>query len=108
VPPTTVPEMLTGEFTPDAAEHWQPEWGEDGDRHVDFGGAPQPRHNRNGGFDAEGRPRLDQTATRLRTLREHFLERSGPTLVTRATELSRCTFSICSMRMAIFALVSTG
>jgi len=77
VSPTAVPEMLTGEFTPDAAEHWQPEWGEDGDRPVDFGGEPQPWNSRNGGFDAEGRPGLDQTATRPRTLREHLLEQIG-------------------------------
>jgi RNA polymerase sigma-54 factor len=74
---TTVPEMLTGEFAPDTAEQWQPEWGEDGDRAVDFGGEPQPWHSRNGSFDAEGRPGLDQTATRLRTLREHLLEQIG-------------------------------
>jgi len=79
-PPMTVPEMLTGEFTPDAAGHWQPEWGEDGDRHVDFGGEPQPWHSRNGGFYAEGRPGLDQTATRLRTLREYLLEQIGADL----------------------------
>jgi RNA polymerase sigma-54 factor len=79
--PTAVPEILTGEFTPDAAEHWQPEWGEDGDRPVDFGGEPpQPWHHRNGGFDGEGRPGLDQTATRLRTLREHLLEQIGADL----------------------------
>ena len=44
---TAVPKMLTGEFAPDAAEQWQPEWGEDGDRAVDFGGEPQPWHSRN-------------------------------------------------------------
>src|ERR1700741_3717875 len=56
---TIIPEMLTGEFAPDAAEQWQPEWGEDGDRPVDFGGEPQPWHGRRGGFDGEGRPSLD-------------------------------------------------
>jgi len=78
--PTAVPEMLTGEFTPDAAEHWQPEWGEDSDRPVDFGGEPPLWHSSNGGFDVEGRPGLDQTATRLRTLREHLLEQIGADL----------------------------
>src|ERR1700739_4186341 len=74
---TIIPERLTVEFAPDAAEQWQPEWGEDGDRAVDFGGEPQPWHSRTGSFDAEGRPGLDQTATRLRTLREHLLEQIG-------------------------------
>jgi RNA polymerase sigma-54 factor len=77
---TAAPEILTGEFTPDAAEHWQPEWGEDGDRPIDFGGEPQPWHGRNGGFDTEGRLGLDQTATRSRTLREHLLEQIGADL----------------------------
>src|SRR6516225_4341192 len=80
VSPTAVPEMLTGEFTPDAAEHWQPEWGEDGDRPVDLGGEPQPWRSRDGGFDAPGRPGLEQTATRLRTLRDHLLEQIGADL----------------------------
>src|SRR6516225_2491417 len=65
---TATPQVLTGEVTPDAPEHWQPEWGEDGDRPVDFGGEPQLWHNYNGGFDAEARSALDQTATPLRTL----------------------------------------
>jgi RNA polymerase sigma-54 factor len=77
---TALPEMLTGEFPLDATEHWQPEWGEDGDRSVDFGSEPQPWHSRNRSFDAEGRPGLDQTATRLRTLREHLLEQIGADL----------------------------
>jgi RNA polymerase sigma-54 factor len=76
-PPAAVPEMLSGEFTPGAAEHGQPEWGEDGDPSVDFGSELQPWQSRNGGFDAEGRPGLDQTATRPPTLREHLLEQIG-------------------------------
>src|SRR6266436_7761926 len=39
--PVERPERLTGDFTPDAAERWQPEWGDEGDRSVDFGGEPQ-------------------------------------------------------------------
>src|SRR4029077_9765539 len=76
--PTAVPQTLTGEFTPDTAEHWQPEWGDDGDGAVDFGGEPQMWHGRNGGFDGEGHQDLDQTASRPRTLREHLLEQCGP------------------------------
>ncbi len=78
--PKAVPEMLTGEFATDPADGWQPEWGEDSDRAVDFGGEPQPWHGRNGSFDGEGRPGLDQTATRLLTLREHLLEQIGADL----------------------------
>jgi RNA polymerase sigma-54 factor len=78
--PTAAPQTLTGEFTPDTAEHWQPEWGDDGDRAVDFGGEPQVWHGRNGGFDGEGHPGLDQTASRPRTLREHLLEQIGADL----------------------------
>jgi len=74
------PDTLSGEFAPDVAEHWQPEWGGDGDRPVDFGGEPQLWRNHNGGFDAEARSGLDQTATRLRTLREHLLEQIGTDL----------------------------
>jgi RNA polymerase sigma-54 factor len=77
---TAAPEMLTGEFAPDAAEHWQPEWAEDGDRPVDFGGEPQLWQSRNGSFDGHDRPGLDQTATRSRSLREHLLEQIGADL----------------------------
>ena len=77
---TAAPEMLTGEFTPDAPEHWQPQWGEDGDRPVDFGGEPQTWRNHNGSFDPDGPLGLDQTATRQRTLREHLLEQIGTDL----------------------------
>ena len=28
--PVELPERLTGDFTPDAAERWQPEWGDEG------------------------------------------------------------------------------
>jgi len=78
--PNAVPEMLSGEFAADPADGWQPEWGEDSDRAVDFGGEPQPWYGRNGSFDGEGRPRLDQTATRPFTLREHLLEQIGADL----------------------------
>jgi RNA polymerase sigma-54 factor len=54
--------------------------GEDSDRAVDFGGEAQPWHGGNGSFDGEGRPGLDQTATRPCTLREHLLEQIGADL----------------------------
>ena len=65
----------------------EPEWGEDGDRPVDFGGEPQAWRSRNGSFDVEGRPGPDQTATRLRTLREHLLEQIGVDLGDRGDRL---------------------
>ena len=72
--PAAAPEILTGDFPADAADHWQPEWGEDGDRVIDFGGEPQPWHGYNGSLNGVNRPGLDQTASRPRTLREHLLE----------------------------------
>src|SRR5262249_52565375 len=75
--PPAAPQTLTGEFTSDTAEHWQPEWGDDGDRAVDFGGEPQLWHGRNGGSDGDGHSGPDQTASRPRTLREHLLEQIG-------------------------------
>jgi len=78
--PGDLPERLTGDFTPDAVEHWQPEWGEEGDRTVDFGGEPQLWSGRNGAQGAAYHPELDQTATRPRTLREHLLEQIGADL----------------------------
>src|SRR5438132_876942 len=78
--PADLPERLTGDFTPDAAEHWQPEWGEEGDRAVDFGGEPQPWFGRNGAQGAAHHSGLDQTAARPRTLREHLLEQIGADL----------------------------
>jgi RNA polymerase sigma-54 factor len=79
--PVELPERLTGDFTPDAAAHWQPEWGDDGDRSVDFGGEPQLWLGRNGGQGgAAYQPELEQTASWSRTLREHLLEQIGADL----------------------------
>ena len=79
--PVELPERLTGDFTPDAAERWQPEWGDEGDHSVDFGGEPQSWPGRNGGQGtASYHPQLDQTATGPRTLREHLLEQIGADL----------------------------
>jgi RNA polymerase sigma-54 factor len=78
--PKAAPEMLTGEFAADPVDGWQPEWVEDSERSVDFGGEPQPWRGQNGSFDGKGRSALDQTATRPRTLREHLLEQIGADL----------------------------
>ncbi len=78
--PGELPERLTGDFTPEAAERWQPEWGDEGDRSVDFGGEPQLWSGRNGAQGTAYHPELDQTATRPRTLREHLLEQIGADL----------------------------
>jgi RNA polymerase sigma-54 factor len=78
--PITSPEVLTGDFTSEAIEHWQPEWGDEGDRAVDLGGEPQPWWGLNGEPGGTDRPGLDNTATRLRTLREHVLEQIGTDL----------------------------
>src|SRR5262249_45829778 len=74
------PQTLTGELTPETGEQWEPDWGDDGDRTVDFGGEPQGWYGRNRGFDGEDYPGLDQTAFRPRTLREHLLEQIGADL----------------------------
>ena len=46
--PVSSPEVLTGDFTSEAIEHWQPEWGDEGDRAIDLGGEPQPWWGLNG------------------------------------------------------------
>ena len=74
------PEILTGDFTSEAIEQWQPEWGDEGDRAIDFGGEPQPWRSVNGELGGSDRTGLDGAATRLRTLREHVLEQIGADL----------------------------
>ena len=102
------PDTLSGEFAPDVAEHGNP----------------------NGEGMATGRSILAASRscgaiTTAASMRRPVpgstrpqpgcapcasicSSRSGPTLATKAIELSRCTFSICLTRMAIFAPVSTG
>ena len=75
--PAAEPELLAAEFSPDAREHWQSEWGEDGDRGFDFGEEPQSWQGRKGGLDAEAHHGLDQSVTRPLTLREHLLAQIG-------------------------------
>jgi RNA polymerase sigma-54 factor len=78
--PVTSPEVLTGDFTSEAIEHWQPEWGDEGDRAIDLGGEPQPWWGLNGEPGRTDRPGFDNAPTRLRTLREHVLEQIGTDL----------------------------
>jgi hypothetical protein len=92
--PRAVPELLTGELAAEAAEGWQPEWGENSDLTVDIGGEPQPWQSRNGGTIGENRLGLDQTVTRPRSLREHLLEQIGADRATKTTGLLPYTFSI--------------
>ncbi len=79
-PPAALPEMLTGDFTSEAIDHWQPEWGDEGDRTVDLGGEPQSWRGRNGAAGGTDRPGLDNAPNRSQTLREHLLEQIGADL----------------------------
>lgn len=74
-----LPEAMSGNFTPEAAEHWHAAAGAEGDGSVDFGGEPYSWHGRNGTGDGT-RPDIEHTATRPRTLREHLLEQIGTDL----------------------------
>jgi RNA polymerase sigma-54 factor len=78
--PAPLGESVAGEFTPEAAEQWHATAGEEGDGSVDFGGESHLWHGRNGASDRSGRPEIEQTATRPRTLREHLLEQIGTDL----------------------------
>ena len=78
-PAPPLPEAMAGDFTPEAAEHWHAAAGADGDGSADLGGGAYSWHGRNGAGDA-GRPDIEQSATRPRTLREHLLEQIGTDL----------------------------
>src|SRR5438874_111355 len=78
-PAPLLPEAMAGNFTPEAAEHWHAAGGAEGDGSVDFGGESYSWHGRNAAGDG-GRPDIEQTATRPRTLREHLLEQIGTDL----------------------------
>ena len=78
--PVTSPEVLTGDFTSEAIEHWQPEWGDEGDRAIDLGGEPQPWWGLHGEPSRTDRTGFDNATPRLRTLREHVLEQIGADL----------------------------
>jgi RNA polymerase sigma-54 factor len=74
--PTATPLSEAGatDFTLEAAEHWHATGGVEGDGSVDFASEPHIWHGGNGAAYGEGRPEIEQTATRPRTLREHLLE----------------------------------
>ena len=72
--PMPLPEAIAGEFTPEAAEHWQAASGSEGDGSIDLGSEPHLWHSTNQVYDGQGRTDVEYTATRPRTLREHLLE----------------------------------
>jgi RNA polymerase sigma-54 factor len=78
--PARLEETVAGEFTPEAAEHWQAASGDEGDGSVDRGGEPHLWQTRSGSFNGGDRLEIEQTATRPRTLREHLLEQIGTDL----------------------------
>jgi len=74
-----LPEAISGDVTPEAAEHWHAAAGVEGDGSLDLGGEPYSWHARNGTVDG-ARFEIEHTATRPRTLREHLLEQIGTDL----------------------------
>src|SRR5438105_2713846 len=68
-PTPPLPEAMSDNFTPEAAEHWHAASGLEGDGSADFGGGPYSWHGRNGAADGAGRLEIEHTATRPRTLR---------------------------------------
>ena len=77
-PAPPLPDAMAGNFTSEAAENWHATGGAEGDGSVDFAGEPSSWH-RNGAGDG-ARLDIEQTATRVRTLREHLLEQIGTDL----------------------------
>ncbi|MBV9863054.1 MAG: RNA polymerase factor sigma-54 [Alphaproteobacteria bacterium] len=73
-------DSLSGNFTSEAAEHWQAAAGTEGDGSVDLAGDTQAWRSRNGSFDGEDLPGLDQAAAPPQTLREHLLSQIGADL----------------------------
>jgi RNA polymerase sigma-54 factor len=78
--PSRLEATVSGEFTPEAAEHWHAASGDEGDGSVDRGGESHLWQTRGGALDSEDRPEIEHTATRPRTLREHLLEQIGTDL----------------------------
>lgn len=74
-----LPEDFPGALA-EAAEHWRAAAGAEGDGSAEAAGNPQEWRGGSGTAYAEGRPALDQTAARPRTLREHLMEQIGADL----------------------------
>jgi len=77
--PPPLPEAISGDVTPEAAEHWHAAAGVEGDGSFDLGGEPYSWHGRNGTVHGT-RLEIEHTAARPRTLREHLLEQIGTDL----------------------------
>ena len=77
--PPPLREAISGDVTPEAAEHWHAAAGVEGDGSLDLGGEPYSWRGRNGTVDG-ARLEIEHTATRPRTLREHLLEQIGTDL----------------------------
>ena len=77
--PPPLREAISGDVTPEAAEHWHAAAGVEGDGSLDLGGEPYSWRSRNGTVDG-ARLEIEHTATRPRTLREHLLEQIGTDL----------------------------
>jgi RNA polymerase sigma-54 factor len=86
-PSAALPETLPGDLSGDAAEHWRAAAGAEGDGSADFGGELQSWRNRNGALGGEGRPEIEHTAARPRTLREHVIEQIGTDLTDQGDQL---------------------
>jgi RNA polymerase sigma-54 factor len=82
----TLPEQLagtaSGDIDGDAADHWQAAAGDEGDGSIDRGGDLNSWETRSASAGGHGDdlPGLEQTATRLTTLREHLVEQIGADL----------------------------
>ena len=82
-----LPEGLANEVVPEAAEHWHASSGAEGDGSFDFSEAPQRWRVGDGAGGGDERHRLDHTAARPRTLREHLLEQIGTDLGDQGDQL---------------------
>jgi RNA polymerase sigma-54 factor len=68
----------------EADEPWHAAAGAEGDGSAEFAGDAAPWRGRNGAFDGDAAPALDQAAAPPRTLREHLIEQIGADLPDQA------------------------